>query len=266
MNEFPFSKYHGTGNDFVLIDDREEVFPIVPKQVVQLCHRKYGIGADGLILLRPSQKGDFMMRIFNRDGTEAEMCGNGLRCLVQFIHDLGIDADNVHIETMHSLYACEKKGDDILVDMGIPKIVNETEEELFLEVGVPHFVTFVDDLNRFDVEAKRKFSDFGVNINYVNLVGSAVLRVRTFERGVEEETLSCGSGATASVFAAWKKYGIQGRLTVVFGSGETLRFEVTAKERRLLKMTMIGEAKHVFDGRIRVKMEKRLLEGCEVSI
>jgi diaminopimelate epimerase len=251
-DEFLFRKYHGTGNDFILIDDRDERFPILPEKIIKLCHPKYGIGADGLILLRPSLKGDFRMRIFNRDGSEAEMCGNGLRCLVQCIHDLGIKKERFQIETAEKIYPCFIKKGAIFIEMGIPHILEERDSEVFLKVGVPHFVTFVEDLTQFDLEARRQFSDLGVNINYAKFEPLRVIRMRTFERGVEEETYSCGTGATAAVMAAWMKFGLSGPVTVIFGSGEELQFEIMLKNKTLQGITMSGKVGHVFEGKVRI--------------
>lgn len=250
MNEFNFHKYQGTGNDFILIDDRDEAFPLVSEKIIKLCHPKYGIGTDGLILLRPSEKGDFMMRIFNKDGSEAEMCGNGLRCLIQFIRDLGIDGESFHIETMKKIYPCKIKNGRIFVDMGIPEIIEKKGSDHLLEVGVPHFVTFVDDLKQFDLEARERFSDLGVNINYAKLDPFRVIRMRTFERGVEEETYSCGSGATATAMAAWMKFGLSGPVSIIFGSGEELQFEIALENENLKGITMSGDVAHVFEGKV----------------
>lgn len=251
-HELIFSKYEGTGNDFILIDDRARVFPIHPETISKLCHRHYGIGTDGLILLQPSIKGDFSMRIFNQDGSEAEMCGNGLRCLVQFLVDLGEKKRKFSIETQKKIYSCEIKNGSIYVDMGVPKILEETGSEMFLEVGVPHLVIFVDELSRFDREAKKRFSIIGVNINYAKIEPFRTIHMRTFERGVEGETFSCGSGATAVCMAAWKQFGIVGSIKVVFGSGEELQFEILTENQKLKGITMTGNVRHVFDGKVRL--------------
>ncbi len=252
MNELIFSKYEGTGNDFILIDDRDRGFPIDSQKISKLCHRQYGIGTDGLILLQPSVEGDFSMRIFNQDGSEAEMCGNGLRCLVQFLIDLGAEKRKFSIETQKKIYPCEIKNGSIYVDMGVPKILEKKGSEILLEVGVPHFVTFVDELSRFDREAKERFSIIGVNINYARIEPFNTIHMRTFERGVEDETFSCGSGATAVCTAAWKQFGITGSVKVVFGSGEKLQFEVLTENQKLKGITMTGSVRHVFDGKVRL--------------
>ena len=247
-----FSKYHGTGNDFVLIDDRDEVFSPTPARIQRLCHRRYGIGADGVVLLGPSQKGDYSMRIFNRDGPEAEMCGNGLRCLVQFLLDLGIQKETFLIETQKKIYSCQIKKGAIFVDMGVPMIVKESPSELLLEVGVPHFVKLVEDLSLFDQEARKEFSRLGVNINYAMLGPRGTLHARTFERGVEEETFSCGSGATAVCMAAWKQMGVRGNVSVAFASGESLPFVINVETDTLKGIEMSGDVSHVFSGKVRL--------------
>ncbi|MDJ0651466.1 MAG: diaminopimelate epimerase [Simkaniaceae bacterium] len=251
-NERIFSKYEGTGNDFILIDDRDRKFPISSEKISTLCHRRYGIGTDGLILLQPSTAGDFSMRIFNQDGSEAEMCGNGLRCLIQFLSDLGVKKRQFSIETRKKIYSCAIKNGSIYVAMGVPKILEKKGLEVLLEVGVPHFVTFVDELSRFDREAKEHFSVIGVNINYARVESLNTIHMRTFERGVEEETFSCGSGATAVCMAAWTQFGITGSVKVIFGSGEKLQFEMLTENQKLKGITMIGRARHIFDGKIRL--------------
>lgn len=191
-----------------------------------------------------------MMRIFNKDGSEAEMCGNGLRCLVQFIRDLGIDHESFQIETMKKIYPCKIKNGRIFVEMGVPKMIEKRGSDHLLEVGGLHFVTFVDDLKQFDLEATKRFSDLGVNINYAKLEPFRAIRMRTFERGVEEETYSCGSGATATAMVAWMKFGLSGPVTIIFGSGEELQFEIVLENESLKGITMSGDVAHVFKGKV----------------
>ncbi len=248
--ELSFSKYHGTGNDFILIDDREGKASLSSTTIASLCHRQYGIGADGVILLTSSEKGDFGMRIFNRDGSEAEMCGNGLRCLIQFLIDLGEKGENFQIETMKKIYPCTAQEGKVFVSMGVPKILEEKESHFLLEVGVPHFVTFVDELSLFDKEAKKHFSSLGVNINYAKIDPCGAICMRTFERGVEEETFSCGSGATAVCMAAWKRFGLAGPVDVHFHSGQQLQFRLIRKDGVLQDLIMSGDVTHVFNGAI----------------
>ncbi len=243
-----FSKYHGTGNDFILIDNREMRIVIDPNMVSNICHRQYGIGGDGVIFLRPSKRGDYAMQIFNADGSEAEMCGNGLRCLIQFIQDLGDKKTKFQIETMKKVYSCRINQGKISVQMGVPKSIEEKGSGYLLEVGVPHFVVFTSDFSRFDLEARDYFSDLGININYAMLDPFNTLHVRTFERGIEGETFSCGTGATAVCMAAWHCFGISGPIEVVFGSTEKLQFEILTKNEKITEITMSGEVCHVYSG------------------
>ncbi|MCB1085137.1 MAG: diaminopimelate epimerase [Chlamydiia bacterium] len=245
-----FSKYHGTGNDFILVDDRAKTASLSEDQIKALCHRRFGVGGDGVILLAPSAIGDYRMRIFNSDGKEAEMCGNGLRCLVQFLCDLGEAKETFLIETQKRVYPCAVADGAISVDMGIPQLVKEEGGDFFIKVGVPHCVTFTDDLSRFDLEARNKFSKLHVNINYAMISPLQTIQMRTFERGVEEETFSCGSGGTAVCMAAWKRFGLSGPVTVQFGSGEALKYDVQVKGGEVTTIMMTGAATHVFSGEL----------------
>lgn len=247
-----FSKYHGTGNDFILIDDREKRVSLDSKTIQKLCHRRYGVGGDGVIFLRPAEEGDFSMHIYNSDGSEAEMCGNGLRCLIRFLQDLGVQKGEFLIETMKKSYSCQVRQEKISIQMGVPNITEDRGEEILLEVGVPHLVVFCDDLSRFDREAKMRFSDLGVNINYAIIDPHGTFAVRTFERGVEEETYSCGSGATAVCMAAWHRFGISGPVDVIFGSGERLQFEIETENDKIVGITMSGDVCRVYEGEFNV--------------
>jgi len=247
-----FSKYEGTGNDFIVIDDRSKAFPLLHVDVSQLCHRQRGIGADGLILLQPSQRADFSMRIFNANNTEAEMCGNGLRCLVDFLYHICGEAKTMfNIETLHKDYLCRWMEQSICVEMGVPEVIYIQENEIFVNVGVPHLVVFVDDLGRFDKEVKERFLFSGVNINYA-ILNDIEIVMRTFERGVERETLSCGTGATAVCCAAYKKYGLQGSIKVKFLSGEGLTFFTSIDNNKIKNICMMGQVHHVFKGVVKI--------------
>ncbi|MCB1081194.1 MAG: diaminopimelate epimerase [Chlamydiia bacterium] len=249
---FTFSKYEGTGNDFILVADQERTFPLRDVDIPKLCHRQYGIGADGLILVQPSTSADFLMRIFNPNGQEAEMCGNGLRCLVDFLHRSGIKKNPIEIETLKKTYSCLWGPEGIRVGMGVPQIEKKAKNVFLVQVGVPHLVLFVEDLTIFDREAKKRFSDTGVNINYAKLEGDGLLSMRTFERGVEAETLSCGTGATAVCFSAIRHFGLKGPLEVKFQSGERLQFDLLMADEILKEIHMIGKVRHVFDGKIEI--------------
>ena len=254
-----FSKYEGAGNDFILIDDRALLFD--PSIVPKLCHRNFGIGADGVILLQNDTQADFRMRIFNRDGSEAESCGNGLRCLMRFIGDLGAAQKVVKISTMNRLVEAFFEGDKIGIKMGEPSklclnlplnVDGKTWTVHTVDTGVPHLVQFVDDVEQVDVSSigsklrhHRAFGPKGTNVNFVSARPDGSLSVRTFERGVEGETLACGTGAVAVGVIAAHILEMPSKIRTHFKGGE---IEISFSDRGLLDLCMIGSAKRVFTG------------------
>lgn len=254
-----FYKYQGTGNDFILIESETAHFPT--HQIKQLCDRRYGIGADGLIFVRRPSNADAEMEIYNADGMRAEMCGNGLRSLVQFLIDRGNRQKSFTIVASGKLYKADVEEGKIIVDMGVPKILEEGTIDglsfFHIDSGVPHFVHFCDDMHQggFSQIARGlryhpHFSPSGVNVNFAKLLPSCLLQVRTYERGVEGETHSCGTGGAAACVAAWKKYGIKGLLEVEFPSQERLQFDLLAHDDLLRGLSMRGHAAYVFEGEI----------------
>lgn len=213
-----FSKYAGCGNDFILFDNRSGFLSDLTSEAIRhLCHRQQGIGADGIILLEESDKADYRMRIFNADGSEAEMCGNGIRCLMKYIHELGFSAPLCTIETMQRLLKLRLHQGDVCVEMGDPtdvqwnfplQIESETLTLHLLNTGVPHAVLFVDQIDSFDLlkwGPKVRYHPFfpqGTNFNVATRPENGEISVRTYERGVEGETFACGTGATAAALAA----------------------------------------------------------------
>jgi diaminopimelate epimerase len=215
-----FVKYEGSGNDFIIIDNRNKILRDINALLVRkLCGRKFGIGADGFMLLQNKEGFDFEMIYYNSDGNEGSMCGNGGRCIVAFAHSLGIIKDEIRfwaVDGEHkaqlltpSLREGEKKRNQLMVNL---KMINVNqleigEDYLYLNTGSPHFVKFVKDLKNLDVyneggkiRYNERFKNSGTNVNFVEEF-SDHLFVRTYERGVENETLSCGTGVTASALA-----------------------------------------------------------------
>ena len=256
-----FAKYHGLGNDFIVIDDCQEMFPIDDSALISsLCHRRTGIGADGLILLQDSFKADYWMRIFNADGKEAEMCGNGLRCCMAFMRDQGLASRQSQILVSGRIYSCSCVGDLISVQMGKVKdaswniTLSVFGKEILahcIHIGVPHVVVFVDDVDQVDVEAEGKelrwhpiFQPKGVNANFVSELPSGMLKMRTFERGVEQETQACGTGASAIALAASKMYGYLSPMKILTTSSEVIEIRLSDEE----EIEMIGGATFVFKG------------------
>jgi len=236
MSTLSFAKYEGAGNDFILIDDRDGSFAA---DVQKLCHRKFGIGADGVILFQK----DFRMRIFNSDGTEAESCGNGLRCLGQFIRDLGIPGEKHQIKIHDRAVEISYVEGKIAVDMGQPRNLKlHLGPVHFVDTGVPHVVYFGEGIEELGPVFRHQFK---ANANFAVLQPDGSIKVRTFERGVEGETLACGTGACAVAYIASKLYGLQGPIQICFPGGN---LEVTIKKTGLV---MTGPAKKVFEGLLR---------------
>ncbi len=258
---FSFAKYHGLGNDFILIDDRQEAFPSEDAPfIAKLCTRRFGIGADGLILIRNSFKADYWMRIFNADGCETEMCGNGLRCFVAYLKELGLAFDVNRILVNGQTYTCSVAGDQVAVKMGRPKDVSFNIQLALagqevvvhhVNTGVPHAVVFVDDVESASVEKVGKeirwhpmFQPKGVNANFVSEVAPGCLKMRTFERGVEMETPACGTGAAAVAFAATKMLGYPKHLKLLTALNETIEVRMCDGE----EIEMLAGATFVFKG------------------
>lgn len=210
----PFCKYHGAGNDFILIDNREGSFKLTSKQINQLCHRRFGVGADGLILLeRADAPYRYYMAFYNSNGTEGTMCGNGGRCLVAFADMSGIkDHHFLAIDGEHRASVLEKTENNTLVklQLGDVKEISKYKENSYVaQTGSLHLVHIVPDVQAVDVHAEgsywRHHSDFGadgINVNFVEILDQGCLFVRTFERGVEAETWACGTGSVASALVA----------------------------------------------------------------
>ncbi|MFC3199192.1 diaminopimelate epimerase [Parapedobacter deserti] len=255
-----FYKYQGAGNDFIIIDNRKKLFDRDNESLIRrLCHRRFGIGADGLMLLQHAEGYDFEMIYFNADGREGSMCGNGGRCIVAFAQDIGIiatktdflAADGVHHARMHD------NVDWISLQMIDVQQIAQDGDAYLLDTGSPHYVRLVANLENFPVVEEGRsvrYSDTyrsnGVNVNFVEADGDGY-RVRTYERGVEDETLACGTGATAVALAmAWRN-GTDGAFETpirVEGGNLMIRFE--KQGRRFTNVFLEGPAEFVFKGEL----------------
>ncbi len=246
-----FTKIQGAGNDFILIDDRAGSFSLGESEIRRLCHRHFGIGADGLILLQ--REDIWRMRIFNSDGRETEGCGNGLRCLGRFLLELSLPFKNTPVRVSDRIVEISYIGDKIGVDMGEPRglslhIATEKGIVHFVDTGVPHVVHFVDAIEYAPLDElgpfwrrHPRFAPKGANVNLAALEDGRI-RVRTFERGVEGETLACGTGACAVALVAHTVYSIPSPIAISFPGGE---LEIQIEQNRLV---MIGPAVKVFEG------------------
>ena len=203
--EIRFSKYQGTGNDFVIIDNRDGSIALSNQQIAFFCDRRFGVGADGLIVLGIAAGYDFSMAYYNADGTEGTMCGNGGRCLVQYAHDHGIVKENYLFIAIDGPHEAKIESNGwIHLKMSDVNAVETGENFFVTNTGSPHYVQLVKDIKHFDVFAKGKairynerFKTEGVNVNFIEFHDDHLF-VRTYERGVENETYSCGTGVTAS--------------------------------------------------------------------
>jgi diaminopimelate epimerase len=252
-----FFKYHGTGNDFILIDDRISRAELPGEKIRKLCNRHFGIGADGLIQIREHPHVDFEMIYYNSDGLQGSMCGNGGRCAVAFAYSLGIakkEAFFIAFDGRHSAKINTVDPFDISLKMNDVSNIELHNEFIFLNTGSPHYVKFVEDADSINiVEEGRKirysdrFKDGGTNVNFVQLKRDS-LYIRTYERGVEDETLSCGTGVTASVIASAFAGKIAGKVCRVETPGGQLRVRYEKKEDEFQNVYLEGPAEMVFKG------------------
>ena len=262
-----FTKMSGSGNDFIIIDNRRgQVDPNRLKEwVVKVCRRRLSVGADGVILIESSQNADFRWRFFNSDGGEAEMCGNGGRCAVRFARLKGIvQRDQVAFETLAGIIRGELHGKRVKIQLTTPSkpvmdiSLQVNEQSLVLHsvnTGVPHAVQFVDDLGNVDVveigRAVRHhphFAPIGTNMNFVQVLKGGGLAVRTYERGVEDETLACGTGCVASAILAGVKGFVVSPVEVVPRSGEKLVIYFKAEDEKFSDVYLEGGAQVIYQG------------------
>jgi len=255
-----FSKYQGTGNDFILIDSREDTLNLERRIIKHLCDRNFGIGADGLMLLERDNENDFYMRYFNADGLESTMCGNGGRCIVKFAQRLGLVHDDVCFMGSDGVHIAKISDDIVNIKMRNVEEIDIDEDYYLLDTGSPHYVHFVENIDRVNVETEGRFirNSFnpdggGVNVNFVQVLSEEEIRIRTYERGVERETLACGTGAVASAIATnhWLDYNQE--VCSVYTPGGVLRvsFERSG-EQQYQNIWLVGPAVHVFDGIVEV--------------
>ncbi|NND64172.1 MAG: diaminopimelate epimerase [Flavobacteriaceae bacterium] len=250
-----FYKYQGTGNDFILIDNRDLKFnKNDTKLVSQMCDRKFGIGADGLILLEPHATVQFTMTYYNADGNLSSMCGNGGRCITHFARFLGIIEREAKFEAVDGMHTATIEEDLVSLEMNDVSEISETETFAFLDTGSPHHVTEVENLSQYDVYNEGKkireevYGSEGANVNFVEALETDKFAVRTYERGVEDETLSCGTGVTAVAIAMHKsKRTLSEEIKLLTPGGElTVKFD--ADESGYKNVQLIGPAVQVFKG------------------
>ncbi|HXI50149.1 MAG TPA: diaminopimelate epimerase [Candidatus Saccharimonadales bacterium] len=265
-----FVKMNGAGNDFILIDNRSGQIQLTPEQVARLCHRQRGIGADGLFLLERNQSGkaDWSWEFFNSDGSRAEMCGNGARCFARFIQRVAGAGEQTSFETIAGVISARFQGERVTVNLTAPKglrlgeVIPAAGAKLTvhsLDTGVPHAVVFVPDADQAmvqqlgaEIRYHAHFRPRGTNVNFVQILGPNRIRVRTYERGVEGETLACGTGVSASALIASRVHQFSSPVHVQVQGGDLLEVSWKDAGDGFADVQLNGPAEFVYSGRITV--------------
>lgn len=264
-----FTKMNGAGNDFVLVDNRSGSLTLDTPTVARLCDRHRGIGADGLLAVEPAEQGaDYRMRYYNADGGEVEMCGNGARCFARFVNRLhGFNLPSVRFETMAGIIGAEFEGEQVRLSMSVPHSLALNESLPVqgrpltvhsLNTGVPHAVVFVEDLERVDLRGDgaalryhQRFAPKGTNANFARITGPGQISIRTYERGVEDETLACGTGTVACALIHHLLHGAPSPVGVRVRGGDTLTIGfVENQDGSFGNVTLTGPGDFVFDGTV----------------
>jgi diaminopimelate epimerase len=265
-----FTKMNGAGNDFVLIDNRAQGIKLSRDQVVRLCDRHRGVGADGILLLVPSVSGkaDWAWEFYNSDGGTGEMCGNGARCFARFVQKLTGLSRGFTIETEAGIITASLHGDRVTVSLTQPADLRLSQQVPLsggvqtvhsLNTGVPHAVLFVPDADRVmvpqigrEIRRHAHFGPEGTNVNFVQRLGPNHIRVRTFERGAEGETLACGTGVTAAALIAARLHGFTSPVKIQVQGGDQLEVSFKDEGSEFADVQLSGPAEFVFDGRIEI--------------
>lgn len=262
MNNLHFYKYHGAGNDFIMIDNRKSDVVLGGEQIRFLCHRRFGVGGDGLVLLKTCDRADFEMEYYNSDGKVASMCGNAGRCVAAFANKLGLFSEKSRFYSYDGYHEAEfisMDGDNAVIKLGMRNIssIEKCINGWFLDTGSPHYVEFIKDVMNYPVEIKgrnlRYDSHFaeGSNVDFAEERENGIF-VRTYERGVEAETLSCGTGVTASALVyAFLKQMKRGVISVKTTGGD-FKVYFTQSDKGFENISLQGEACCVFEGDIKL--------------
>lgn len=265
-----FTKMNGAGNDFVIIDNRDLTYELEKNKIESLCNRHRGIGADGFMAVEPPQSnGNYRMRYYNSDGNEAEMCGNGARCFARFVYNLQEqESETIKIETVAGIVVAEILDPEVQImlsnpfnlKLNIPIEINGQPELIhFINTGVPHAVLLVDELESINIKKTGSairhhsaFSPEGTNVNFQKIETSDTLSIRTYERGVEDETLACGTGMVANALIHEQLNNINPPVFVNVKGGETLKVSWDKEKDSYKNVTLTGSAEIVFEGKINV--------------
>lgn len=255
--KIPFVKFQGTGNDFVIIDNRTGFFPSDVLTIQKLTDRKFGIGADGLMLIENHPTLDFRMKYYNADGSES-LCGNGSRCAIKFAQRLGIIDMRTTFETTDGIHSAHIEGDIVHFELHDLTGIQKTDSHYFINNGSPHHISFVKKNSDIDVYQEGKkirdsesYQPEGTNVNFVEILSDSLISVRTYERGVENETLSCGTGVTAAALAASDR-GVKPPISIQTRGGELSVDFVKTENDSFKQIFLSGPATFVFEGEIEV--------------
>lgn len=257
--KFDFYKYHGTGNDFVLVDNRKKKYNFTEEEIKLLCNRRFGIGADGFMSLEKHANYDFEMKYYNSDGRIGTMCGNGGRCIVAFAKQLNIIERNTKFLAADGEHEAEcLSNEEVKLKMKNVDSIETGDSYYFLDTGSPHYIKFVYHLDELDVyeEGKKiryndRFAEKGTNVNFVEIYPD-LLYVRTYERGVEDETLSCGTGITASALAAATISNKKLSSIDIKARGGNLKVHFIKSGNKFEDIWLQGPTKFVFKGKIKL--------------
>tara|TARA_B100000614_G_scaffold183388_1_gene163964 strand:+ start:396 stop:1160 length:765 start_codon:yes stop_codon:yes gene_type:complete len=252
-----FFKYQATGNDFILIDDRLNKFEIDNNYIKKLCNRKYGIGADGLILFRNHKDYDFEMIYFNSDGFKSTMCGNGGRCIVSFANYLDPKTSNFTFKAIDGVHTGSIDDKNLIsISMKTVDVFKKYDDMFFFDTGSPHIVKLVTNLNQINVKKDgytirnlKEFKKEGVNVNFLEIIDNKIF-LRTYERGVENETLSCGTGAVAGVLCAHQNNLVSESTVEINSLGGKLYISFSYENNKYCNINLCGETSLVFKGKI----------------
>jgi diaminopimelate epimerase len=257
-----FFKYQGTGNDFILIDNRKNEVSLSMEQIHRLCDRRFGIGADGLMLLNEKAGYDFEMKYYNSDGNEGSMCGNGARCMIKFVYHLGIHRELYKFLAVDGAHEAEIDTDGIVsLKMKDVRTIKKFHGDFIVDTGSPHYIKLVAHVMDIDVFKKgyeirhsKEFEDEGINVNFVEQTDEVdKIIVRTYERGVEDETLSCGTGVTAAALVCYHNENGFNEVEVKTSGGDlTVEFD-RVDDDRFENIWLCGPAERAFEGTVEIK-------------
>ncbi len=257
-----FYKYQGTGNDFIILDNRDKQYAFLDQKHIEfMCNRRFGVGADGLMLLNKKEGFDFEMKYYNADGNESSMCGNGGRCLVKFAAEMGIRRELYRFIAFDGEHEAEIDDSDGVVSLKMKDVheVKDYRGDYILDTGSPHYIKMGEDVMNENVYQKGKdirynhvFSKEGINVNFVERVDDDEIIVRTYERGVEDETLSCGTGVTASAIVSYhNEVGFNNVTVITKGGRLTVEFD-RIDEGMYKNIWLCGPAVKVFEGTMEI--------------